>query len=431
MFGNSMGLGLLGIDKQNQIAIYSNATEILGEAVYPTPSAIASLGISIAPDSVGQYKWSQITAYPAGNITLIGGFTGGGVYSLYEKETTTWLVYSSTTGSLLWTSATPEVSNHVYGISGGIYNGVLYSGDSIGEGGIIYAYNATTGTLLWQSTPVTMGYTGYWDTIPHSVGTFAAGNIYWYGEEHSPGPSLEPGFMIGDLNATTGAPIWNITFWDSGGGFSSAIATADGYIVALNGYDNQIYAFGKGPTAITVQTPLADVVQGNGFTIQGTVMDISAGTKQSAIAARFPNGVPAVDEASETAWMEYVYMQNPRPSSASGVSVTIDVYDPNNNFVHLGDTHSDSSGTYSFHVTPSMLTVPGTYTVIATFAGSNSYWSSYSESTFSVESAPAASPTQAPPPSIVDTYFIPAVIAIIIIIIIIGALIMMMLRRRS
>ena len=30
---------------------------------------------------------------------------------------------------------TPEVALHSYGVTGGIYNNVLYSGDSIGEGG--------------------------------------------------------------------------------------------------------------------------------------------------------------------------------------------------------------------------------------------------------------------------------------------------------
>ena len=119
----------------------------------------------------------------------------------------------------------------------------MYSGDSIGEGGNIYAYNAKTGTLLWNTTTPSMGYSGYWDNIPLSVGTFATGNLYWYGEEHSPSADLEPGFMIGELNATTGAPIWNITFWDGGGGIGSAMAIADGYIVALNSYDNQIYCF--------------------------------------------------------------------------------------------------------------------------------------------------------------------------------------------
>jgi hypothetical protein len=428
---NSNGLSLLGIEAADQVAIYSNCTSLLGETNYPTPSAYSLLAISLKPSTLGQCLWSQIYTWPSGSITLEGGYMGSGVFTLFQKETRLWMGFSATTGQQIWTTTIPEVDNHMYGVSGGIYHGVLYSGDSIGEGGTIYAYDITTGALLWNATSPSMGYTGYWDNVPMSIGLFSAGNIYWYGEEHSPGPNLEPGFKIGAMNATNGEPIWNITFWDSGGGFGAALATADGYITALNGYDNQIYAFGKGPTATTVETPLAAITQGQSLVVQGTVNDISAGTQQPAIAANFPNGVPAVSDADQTAWMEYVYMQNPCPASTTGVTVTLDAIDPNNNFVHLGTATSDAYGHYSFQVTPSMTPVTGTYTVIATFAGSNSYWPSYSESTFVVDPAPVATPTPTPPgTSVVDTYFIPAVIAIIIIIIIIGALIMLMLRRR-
>ena len=54
--------------------------------------------------------------------------------------------------------------------------------------------------------------------------------------------------------------------------------------------------------------------------IKGTVTDISAGTKQDQQAARFPNGVPAVSDESQSAWMEYVYMQKPRPTNVTGVT---------------------------------------------------------------------------------------------------------------
>jgi hypothetical protein len=425
-----MGLSLLSIDPQNQIAIYSNASSSLGISSYPSPSAIASMGISIAPGNVGQYEWSTITPYPSGNITLLAGFAGDGVYTLYEKEKTTWLAYSSTTGKELWTSE-PEVNKHVYGISGGIYNGILYSGDSIGEGGVIYAYNATTGTLLWQSTAESMGYTGYWDTIPHSIATFAAGNIYWFGSEHSPGPTLEPGFKLGDINATTGEPIWNITFWRSGGGIGAGIPIAEGYTVDLNGYDNQIYCFGKGPTATTVQTPFTVIPSGESLIIQGTVTDISAGTKQDTIAPRFPNGLPVVSDSSQTPWMEYVYMQNPKPTSVTGVSVTLTFINPNGNTRQDTVTTDGASGTFSYVPTSDMIPVPGKYTVIASFDGTNAYWPSTSQSSFIIGSEAAATPAPtSAPTSPVDLYFVPAVTAIIIILIVGIALIMIMLRRR-
>jgi hypothetical protein len=430
-FSNSMGLSLLAVDAQNQIAIYSNASAVLGISSYPTPSAIASMGISIAPGSIGQYKWSQISPYPAGNVTLLSGFAGYGVYTLYNKEKASWIAYSSTTGQQIWTSDS-EVSNHVYGITGGIYNGVLYSGDSIGEGGIIYAYNATTGTLLWQTSKTPMGFTGYWDAVPMSVGTFAADNLYWYGSEHSPGPNLEQGFMMGDINATTGQSIWNISFWSGGGGFGAGIPTADGYLTALNIYDNQIYSFGKGPTATTLQVPLTAITSGQSVVIQGTVMDISAGTQQDTIAPRFPNGVPAVSDNSQTAWMEYVYMQNPAPANVVGVPVTLTFIDANGN-THVTTATTDATGAYSIVVPSDIIPVEGKYTVVASFDGSHAYWPSSSTlASFAISSAPSSTVTPTPnsPTSPIDSYFLPAVAAIIIILIVGIALIMIMLRRR-
>lgn len=45
---------------------------------------------------------------------------------------------------------------------------------------------------------------------------------------------------------------------------------------------------------------------GDSLVIRGTVTDQSAGTKQLEVATRFPNGVPAVSDASQEDWMEYI-----------------------------------------------------------------------------------------------------------------------------
>ena len=187
-----------------------------------------------------------------------------------------------------------------------------------------------------------------------------------------------------------------------------------------------------GPTQTTVQTPLAGVTTGQPLVIQGTVMDISPGTKQTAVALRFPNGIAAVSDASMTAYMEYVYMQNPKPANTTGVPVNITLIDPNGNTHELGTITSDMSGMYRMDVTPSMTPVPGMYTVIATFAGTNGYWPSSSESTFVV--APAASATPVPtatPTSVADMYFVPMSIGIIVLIIAVAiVLVLLMLRKK-
>ena len=82
--------------------------------------------------------------------------------------------------------------------------------------------------------------------------------------------------------------------------------------------------------------------------------------------------------------MEYVYMQKPKPTNATGVSVAIDVIDSNGNQRPIGTTTSDASGMFSFTWKPD---IEGAYIITATFAGSESYWPSYAESSFVVDPA--------------------------------------------
>ena len=73
---------------------------------------------------------------------------------------------------------------------------------------------------------------------------------------------------------------------------------------------------------MTVNAPSVGVTTATPITISGTITDISAGAKQEAVAANFPNGLPAVSDASMTAWMEYVYMQQPTPTNTTGVPIS-------------------------------------------------------------------------------------------------------------
>ena len=157
-------------------------------------------------------------------------------------------------------------------------------------------------------------------------------------------------------------------------------------------------------------------------------MDISAGTTQTQQAARFPDGVPAVSEESQTAWMEYVYEQQPLPTDATGVTVTLSAVDPNGNFVNIGQATSDAKGIFALTYTPE---VSGMYRIYASFGGSASYWPSSAENVMSVVNAPAASPTTTPAQdSMADLYFVPGIIAVIVTIIVVGAVILLAQRKR-
>jgi len=226
------------------------------------------------------------------------------------------------------------------------------------------------------------------------------------------------------INCTDGTLVWKLLQYAS----TCVGPVADGFLISWNSLDDQIYCIGKGPSATTVTIQDDVVTLGDSVLVKGTIMDKSGGTKQDVITTRFPNGLPAMSDASQEDWMEYAYMQQIRPANATGVKVSISVLDPNGNTYEVGTTTSDASGTYKLKFTPP---VPGEYTVIATFAGSESYYASYAETYLDVESAPAATPAPTPTPApMTDTYIMGFGIGMIIAIVIVGLLLFLLLRKR-
>ena len=220
---------------------------------------------------------------------------------------------------------------------------------------------------------------------------------------------------------------WN-TFTPYGANLIEPIYAADGYLTYLNVYDMQIYTLGKGPSATTVEAPTADITLGQGLVVRGAVTDIAAGTKQNEQAARFPNGVPCVSDASQADWMQYVYMQKPRPTNVTGVSVTLSVVDANGNYREIGATTTNADGFFTFNWKPD---IEGQYTVYASFAGSESYWPSHAVTSFAVDpTAPTASPAPTQAPSMADTYLLPGIAAIIVVIALGFAVTILVLRKR-
>ncbi len=185
-----------------------------------------------------------------------------------------------------------------------------------------------------------------------------------------------------------------------------------------------------GATATTVTAPTVGVTTSTPVTITGTVMDISAGAKQEGVIENFPNGLPAVSDASMSHWMEYVYRQQPKPTNTIGVQVTLSVFDANNNTRTIGTATTDTNGFYSLSWTPD---IDGKYTVFATFGGSQSYWPSQATSAFTVGSAATtstAAPIQNTAQSTADLYFVPAIAGLVVAIIIGFVLLALLISRK-
>ena len=304
-------------------------------------------------------------------------------------------------------------------------DGELLMANSISTGyvGMVFAYDTKTGDLLWVwKAPTGMEKFEYYTLMINAI---ADGKIYIGTHEHSADTPLFKGSHTHALNVTTGEPIWEMIGWAN----PYATQVADGILTYWNNYDHQVYAIGKGPSQMTMSIADDVVVSGSSVMIKGTIIDVSAGTKQKEQAARFPLGVPAVSDASQSEWMEYVYMQKPRPM-ATGVPITLSVVDSNGNYRDIGMTTSDSDGFFAFNWKPD---IDGQYAVYASFGGSESYWPSHAVTAFAVDPAAATpAPTATPQTDVATngnlmTTMAIGVVAIIIAIAIVGLL---LLRKR-
>jgi len=394
--------------------------------------------ISLNPLTRGNALWAKSFGQAPGNVTrtIADWDPTNNVFIFEDKETFVHYGYSLTTGERVWGPTTvpqDETTDWNYfslDTDTVGYGKLFYTGYS----GIVYAYDTSNGNLLWTygnggaGNSTNSGFETAYGRYPITVSAIADGKIFLRTTEHSPNSPLFKGALMRAINVTDGTEIWTISDWGNIM-YGGVTPIADGILTALNTYDSQIYAYGKGPSALSVEAPKASVELGRSLVISGMVTDIAAGTKQIEQAARFPNGVPAVSDKSQSAWMEYVYMQKPKPTDATGVIVSINVIDANGNNRNIGTTISDSSGAFSFQYTPD---ITGKYTVIATFAGSESYYPSTSETSFAVDPAPpTVAPTATPIQStMVDQYFVPAVAGIIAVIAIGFAITILVLRKR-
>ena len=406
-----------------------------GATITTDPGNITA--ISLQSGSTGHVLWSQTyQPEPGNNTRLITEWDpDNGVFIFADKETMTHSGYSLNNGNQLWGPTvltddfTTDYNYMAIGLERAAYGKLYYAGYA----GILYCYDTTNGDLLWtygnggEGNSTLSGFVTPYGRYPIFVSVVADGKVYLDTTEHSPNSPLYKGALYRCINATDGTELWTILDYGNQM-YGGQAAVADGYLTTLNSYDSQIYCFGKGPSAMTVDAPTAAVQLGQSLVIRGTVTDIAAGTKQTEQAGRFPNGVPAVSDESQGAWMEYVYMQKPRPMDTVGVPVTISVVDANGNYRDIGTATSNSDGFYAMNWMPD---IEGQYTVYASFAGSESYWPSHAVTSFAVDPAPATpSPTEAPLSSMADAYFVPAVAGIIIAIAIVGIVLALLLLRK-
>ena len=302
-----------------------------------------------------------------------------------------------------------------------MYDEAAYQDLIFGTGYVgIIAINQTSGKLQWQyADPAIPFETPYTSNTLGNATTYSVQNIrvlgsgtdaicYVQNSEHTPSQPNTRGWGLIAVNATNGQFLWKITGTNLAAGPASS-----GYLFTSSNYDGTMSVMGKGLSSTSISAPQTAIISGTPVIISGTVMDQSPAQ---------PN-TPAVSEASMAQWMDYIHFQMPidglyHNSTVTGVPVSLDALDPNNNVVHIGTATSDQSGTYSFTWTP---TTTGTYKISASFAGSDSYGSSSAETAAVVvaEHAVSPTPTSTTPSDLVKTsdlmtYIVVAIIVMII-----------------
>ncbi len=387
--------------------------------------------------ALGEKMWTTDLQPPPRNITVITGVVDpiSRTFTESYKETTQHVGFDLDTGKYLWTTDGQSALDY-YGnpsvpwIASAAYQGKLYSS---AYGGIVYCYDLRTGDLLWtygnggEGNSTYSGFYLAYGHYPTQIGAFGSGMIYVFTSEHTVNTPIYKGSLWRAVNATTGKEVWTLSGY-TGTFFVFSNAVADGFLTFFNGYDNQIYSVGRGPSATTVSAPDVAAAFGTPVVIKGTVTDISAGTKQNEQAARFPGGVPAVSDDSMKDWMGYIYQQRPRPMDTVGVNVTISVLDSNNNFREIGTVTTNADGFFNLEWKPD---IPGKFTVYASFSGTKGYWPSHDVTAFTVMEPPEP-PAQPPetPPSMADLYFVPSVIGIVVAIAVVGAVLAILVLRK-
>ncbi len=328
-----------------------------------------------------------------GIASFLNTYEFDGIYYSFVKATLQWIAYDVRTGQVKW--ITDPLTNPwgMYGTSVVAAYGKFYAG---GYGGDLNCYDITNGDLLWTYSTGSAGFQtpyGFWPI--YSGLTISDGKVIFTTSEHGNGVSTQyTGEKYYVLDAQTGQEVWKLNGW------FEQCAIADGKIVSHNCYDNQLYCFGKGPSATTVAAPLTAVTAGTAMMITGTVTDQSPGQA----------GTPAVSDADQAAWMEYLHMQKTMPCP-TGVQVQLTAVAADGSSIDIGTVTSDANGMFKKAWTP---TTEGEYTIVASFSGTESYGGSFAETAAVVTAAAAVAEPQTTAGTSLDIYIIVATIVILI-----------------
>ncbi len=416
----------------------------LGVVDYEVGIAINTFGITTSSTGVtygqrieaaslttGASLWNATTDVTKGTEGFFSGSTRVADHGKFAVRLNDghWHCWDLNSGKKLWVS---ELSSWPWGTFGcyGVqsYGGMIISN----QYDAVVAYNWTNGKISWRYKyvapyPYESLYAdsetgeGYYPWF-HEAGRIADGVLYTTNTEHSISEPIPRGHKFHAINITTGEGIWNITGTMFITDFRSAVA--DGYLAFSNAYDGYMYVIGKGKSVTTVTGSPKVSVHGTNVLIEGTVLDQSPAQLDT----------PCVSKGSMATQMEYLHMQLPidgvgHDIQMTGVPVVLTAMDSSGSVINIGTaTTSAYYGTFEMAWTPP---AEGTYRIIASFAGDESYGSSAASTAVAVGPAPAeiTIPEQIVPPDYTMA-ILGSAIAVIVAVAVIGVALFFVLRKR-
>jgi hypothetical protein len=412
----SVAFTSIGTNVDWQTGLFGSMTGLTIPGAFQAPQGLRVVGYDINTGQMTCNATDDLTPYTTSQVAV----DHGKIACLMENGYAA--AYDLRTGKRAWISQqTYSVGGYPWGIWGA-YSSASYGGNYIidlYDG--IYAFDWETGKISWVYKAPSVAFEDpYSGWTPFNVGcSIVDGKIYVANSEHTQSEPLARGWKLHCINATTGQGIWNIS------GPMTAGAMADGYTTA-GSYDGYMYVFGRGKSATTVTATPAVISKGSTLMIQGTVLDQSPARP----------GAACVADVSQATYMEYLHMQQPIDGifhnvTIFGVPVMLTAVGSDGSVIGIGTTTSDVSGTFGYAWTPPK---EDTYKIIATFAGSESYGSSWAETHVSIGPAPASptpTPTVQPQTAPDNTGLLYAIMAAVIVAIIIGIVaILVALRKR-
>lgn len=377
--GGLRGYAGYAADYEANVLVWMNGLAPTGLGVYHGTWMMG------ADMTTGQLLWNKTyeeTRYSTAAFTADHGLVA------CVMEEGNYYAYNVRTGDFVWKT---EQMEYPWASAGfGAYSvqsayGILYREAYNG----VYAFNWTNGATLWHYVSPAVPFESSYYSGNESVYSFngggfvADGKLYTYNTEHTPSWPRTRGWKLVCIDAFTGKGIWNIT------GSMSPGAVADGYLVNVNPDDGYVYSFGKGQSETAVSAPQTEITSGTSVIISGTVLDQSSSQP----------GTPCVSSESMTTQMEYLHMQLPIDGiyhnvTMTGVPVKLTAIDPNGNAIDIGTATTNAYyGTFSFTWTPDNA---GTYTIMASFEGDDSYGSSGASTAIVVGNAVATSAPTTP-----------------------------------